>query len=60
MASDGTIAVVHRYTGTAATGRKLDLVGVGIWNVSGGRIARYRQFVDTVAFREVVTAGPGA
>jgi ketosteroid isomerase-like protein len=60
VASDGTIAVVQRYTGTATSGRKLDLVGVGVWNVSGGKIARYRQFVDTVKFREVVMTGTGA
>jgi ketosteroid isomerase-like protein len=54
--SNGAIAVLQRYTGTAkATGRKLDLAGVGVWNVSEGKIVRYRQFVDTVKFREVVT-----
>jgi hypothetical protein len=30
MASDGTVVVVQRYTGAAATGRKLDVVGVGV------------------------------
>jgi hypothetical protein len=57
VASDGTIAVVQRYTGTATTGRTLDLVGVGVWDVREEKIVRYRQFVDTVEFREAVAAG---
>ena len=61
IASDGTIAVAQRYTGTAkTTGRKLDLVGVGLWDVTDGKIVRYRQFVDTVKFLDVVSAGAGA
>lgn len=60
VASDGAVAVVQRYTGTArATGRKLDLPGVGVWDVDDGKIVRYRQFVDTLKFREVVTADTG-
>jgi ketosteroid isomerase-like protein len=60
IASNGTVSVVQRYTGTATTGRKLDLVGVGVWDVEGGKIVRYRQFVDTVKFREVVLGGTDA
>ena len=56
IASDGSIAIVQRYTGTATNGRKLDLVGVGVWDVSGGKIARYRMFVDTVKFVEAVSS----
>lgn len=54
FASDATVSVVQRYTGTARTGRSLDLVGVGVWDVDGDRVVRYRQFVDTVRFRDVV------
>jgi ketosteroid isomerase-like protein len=60
IASDGIVSVVQRYTGTATTGRKLDLVGVGVWDVEAGKIVRYRQFVDTVKFREVVMGGTDA
>ena len=52
-----TIAIAQRYTGTAeATGKQLDLIGVGLWDVRDGKVARYRQFVDTVKFCEVVPA----
>jgi uncharacterized protein len=51
------IAIVQRYTGTAkGTGKRLDIVGVGVWDVRDGKVARYRQFVDTVKFCEVVSA----
>jgi uncharacterized protein len=51
------IAIVQRYTGTAkTTGKRLDIVGVGVWDVRDGKVARYRQFVDTVKFCEVVPA----
>ena len=56
VASDDGIAVVHRYTGTATSGRRLDLLGIGVWDVRDGKVAGYRQFVDTVKFAEVVTA----
>jgi ketosteroid isomerase-like protein len=50
--SGDTVIVVHRYTGTGkATGAILNVLGVGIWDVRDGSISRYRQFVDTMAFR---------
>lgn len=50
--SGDTVIVVHRYTGTGrASGAILNLLGVGIWDVRDGSISRYRQFVDTMAFR---------
>jgi ketosteroid isomerase-like protein len=55
--SGDTIAIAQRYTGTSkATGRRLDLMGVGLWDVSEGEVSGYRQFVDTVKFREIVPA----
>jgi ketosteroid isomerase-like protein len=57
IASDDTVAIVHRYTGTVSgSGRKLDLLGAGVWTVRDGKIVRYRQFVDTVRFLEAVSA----
>lgn len=57
IASRDTVAVVAHYTGTGkATGRKLDLRVVHVWDVRDGKIARFRQFADTVKFLEVVPA----
>lgn len=55
IASGDTVAVVVRYTGTGkATGRSLDLPVTHVWDVREGKIARFRQFVDTAMFLEVV------
>jgi ketosteroid isomerase-like protein len=55
VTSGDTVFVIHRYTGTgAATGKALDLLGTGVWDVRYGRISRYRQFVDTVQFRAAI------
>jgi ketosteroid isomerase-like protein len=57
VSSGDTVMVIHRYQGTAAaTGGALDLLGVGVWTVRDGLIARYRQFVDTVRFRVAIAA----
>ena len=57
MASGDTVAVVARYTGTGrATGKPLELHGVHVWDVHDGKLARFRQFADTVKFGEVVPA----
>ena len=59
--SGDTVAVVARYTGTGkATGKKLDLPVVHVYDVRDGTIARFRQFVDTAKFLEVVPAGAAA
>lgn len=55
VASGDTVHVVCRYRGTGrATGRSLDLGVVHVWDLRDGRVARFRQFIDTVKFREVV------
>jgi ketosteroid isomerase-like protein len=55
IASGDAVAVVARYTGTGkATGKKLDLPVVHVWQVRDGKIAQFRQFIDTVKFLEVV------
>ena len=52
-----TVAVVVRYTGTGqATGKQLDLPVVHVWDVRDGKIGRFRQFIDTAMFLEVVPA----
>jgi uncharacterized protein len=58
IASGDTVAVVARYTGAGkATGKQLDLPVVHMWDVRDGKIARFRQFVDTAKFLEVVPPG---
>jgi ketosteroid isomerase-like protein len=55
IGSGGTVAVVVRYTGTGkATGKALDLPAVHVWDIRDGKVARFRQFIDTVKFAEVV------
>jgi ketosteroid isomerase-like protein len=50
------VAVV-RYTGTGkSTGKELDLPVVHVWDVRDGKLARFRQFMDTARFLEVVPA----
>ncbi|HEY0515594.1 MAG TPA: nuclear transport factor 2 family protein [Solirubrobacteraceae bacterium] len=55
MGSDGTVAAVVRYTGTGkATGKTLNLPAVHVWDIRDGKAARFRQFIDTATFAEVV------
>src|ERR1017187_2659124 len=57
MASGDAVAVVARYPGTGkGTGKRLDLPAVHVWDIRGGKVARFRQFIDTVKFAEVVPA----
>ena len=57
IASGDTVVTVVRYTGTGkATGKKLDLPVVHVWQVRDGKVARFRQFADTAKFLEVVPA----
>jgi hypothetical protein len=55
MSSGESVAVVTRYTGTGKeTGKNLDQTAVHVWNIRDGKAARFRQFMDTVKFAEVV------
>jgi ketosteroid isomerase-like protein len=57
VGSGDTVAAVVRYTGTGkATGKALDVPVVHIWDIRDGKAARFRQFIDTVKFGEVVPA----
>ncbi len=57
IASDGSVAVVVRYTGTGkATGKPLDQPAVHVLDIEGDKVVRFRQFIDTVMFAEVVPA----
>lgn len=58
IGSGDTVAAVVRYTGTGkATGRALDVPVVHVWDIRDGKLARFRQFIDTVKYAEVVPAG---
>lgn len=57
MTSGDTVAVVARYTGTGkVTGKPLDQTAVHVLDLEGGKVVRFRQFMDTVKFGEVVPA----
>ena len=57
IASGSNVAVVARYTGTAkASGNTLNLPAVHVWDVRDEKVSRFRQFIDTVKFREAVPA----
>jgi uncharacterized protein len=57
IASGDAVAAVVRYTGTGkATGKQLNLPAVHVFNVRNGKIAQFRQFIDTAKFLEVVPA----
>jgi uncharacterized protein len=57
IGSGETVAAVVRYTGTGkATGMALDLPVVHVWEIRDGKVARFRQFIDTVKFAEIVPA----
>jgi ketosteroid isomerase-like protein len=57
IGSGATVAAVVRYTGTGkATGKALDEPVVHVWEIRDGKLARFRQFIDTVKYAEVVPA----
>jgi ketosteroid isomerase-like protein len=61
IGSDATVAAIVRYTGTGkATGKTLDEPAVHVWEIRDGKLARFRQFIDTVKFAEVVPGGVAA
>ncbi len=58
IGSGDTVAVVVRYSGTGkATGKALNEPAVHVWELRDGKLARFRQFIDTVKFGEVVPTG---
>jgi uncharacterized protein len=60
IASGDSVATVVRCTGTGkATGKRLDLLAVHVWDVRDGKITRFRQFIDTVEFLDVLPAEVG-
>ncbi len=57
VGSGDTVAAVVRYTGTGkVSGKTLDVPVVHVWDIRDGKVVRFRQFIDTVRFAEVVPA----
>ena len=57
IGSGATVAAIVRYTGTGkATGKALDVPAVHVWEIRDGQLVRFRQFIDTVKYAEVVPA----
>jgi hypothetical protein len=57
MATGDTVAVVVSYTGTGkVSGKPLNLPVVHVWDIQDGKAVRFRQFVDTLKFADVVLA----
>ena len=57
LSEDDIVVMIGRYTGTGKeTGKELDLPAVHVWNVRDGKATRFRQFIDTAKFLEVVPA----
>lgn len=57
IGSGATVVAVVRYTGTGkATGKVLDVPVVHVWDIRDGKLARFRQFIDTIKYAEVVPA----
>jgi ketosteroid isomerase-like protein len=57
IASGESVAAVVRYTGTGkATRKPLDLMAVHVLDIEGDKVVRFRLFMDTLMFAEVVPA----
>lgn len=57
IGSGASVAAIVHYTGTGkATGKALDVPAVHVWEIRDGKLARFRQFIDTVKYAEVVPA----
>jgi ketosteroid isomerase-like protein len=61
VGSVDTVVALVRYTGTGkVTGKALDVPVVHVWDIRDGKVTRFRQFIDTVRFAEVVPADVSA
>ena len=51
IGSGASVAAIVRYTGTGrASGKALNEPVVHVWELRDGKLARFRQFIDTVKF----------
>ncbi len=50
IAEGATVVSLGRFTGVhAASGKTVDAAYAHVWDVAGGRIQRFRQYIDTLA-----------
>ncbi len=53
IADGGTVVSLGRFTGVhGATGKSADAAYAHVWDVAGGKIQRFRQYIDTLAVWE--------
>jgi ketosteroid isomerase-like protein len=53
IAEDNTVVSLGHFTGVhGASGKKVDAAYAHIWDVGGGKIQRFRQYIDTLAVAE--------
>lgn len=52
-----SVIVEGRYTGTfKATGKSMDVQVCHIWDVKGGKLTRFQQYIDTAKLQDVMGA----
>jgi len=53
IADGNTVVSLGRFTGVhGASGRSVDAAYAHVWDVAGGKIQRFRQYIDTLAVAE--------
>ncbi len=53
LADGDTVVSLGRFTGVhGASGKSVEAAYAHVWTVRGGRIARFRQYIDTLAVAE--------
>jgi ketosteroid isomerase-like protein len=53
IATSETVVSLGRFTGVhGASGKAVDAAYAHVWDVAGGRIQRFRQYIDTLAIAE--------
>jgi uncharacterized protein len=54
-----TVIMQGRYTATVQpTGRNLSVQVVHVWDIAGGKVARWQQYTDTWAFADATSIRP--
>ena len=53
--ADGSVVVECRYTGTyKPTGKSMDVQVCHVWDVKGGKVTRFQQYIDTAKLQQVM------
>jgi ketosteroid isomerase-like protein len=53
IAEDNTVVSLGHFTGVhGVSGKKVDAAYAHVWDVAGGKIQRFRQYIDTLAVAE--------